>query len=124
MIWGWYLLLPVKKKRRVGIFHFLEHRLTFRAEVLEEHSLAMNLLVYVHGEKEPAFTVRFGLLPKVETTVCIDLDWMDARELFPEAMAGALKIVCHGRRVEKEEKIFLQEFSSLSICTFCHVRIQ
>lgn len=80
-----------------------EHLLTFRAEVLEEHSLAMNLLVYVHGEKEPAFTVRFGLLPGVETTVCIDLDWMDARKLFPEAMAGALKIVCHGRRVDKEE---------------------
>lgn len=80
-----------------------EHLLTFRAEVLEEHSLALNLLVYVHDEKAPAFTVRFGLLPGVETNVCIDLNWMDARELFPKAMIGALKIVCHGRRVEREE---------------------
>ncbi len=80
-----------------------EHLLTFNVTVLEEHSLSLNLLVYVHDEKEPAFTVRFGLLPMVETTVCIDLDWMDAKELFPEAVSGGLKIVCHGRRVCREE---------------------
>ena len=110
-----------------------ERYLTFRIEVLEEHSLAMNLLAYVRGEtersgenapamgeglsgepgsamggeqpgrKEPAFTVRFGLLPGVEATVCIDLHWMDAKELFPEALPGTLKIVCHGRRVAREE---------------------
>lgn len=91
-----------------------EHLLTFRAEVLEEHSLALNLLVYVHGEEPPAFTVRFGLLPQAETQVCLDLDWMDAHELFPEAMAGALKIVCHGRRVDREEisKIVLSAMPS------------
>ena len=44
--------------------------------------LALNLLVYVHGEEPPAFTVRFGLLPQAETQVCLDLDWMDAHELF------------------------------------------
>ena len=70
-----------------------ERYLTFRIEVLEEHSLAMNLLAYVHEEMEekhsmeeerkPAFTVRLGLLPRVETTVCIDLNWMDAGELSP-----------------------------------------
>lgn len=80
-----------------------EHLLTFRAEVLEEHSLALNLLVYVHGEEAPAFTVRFGLLPQVETQVCLDLGWLDAQELFPEALAGTLKIVCHGRRVDRAE---------------------
>lgn len=80
-----------------------EHLLTFHAEVLEEHSLSLNLQVYVHEEKAPAFTVRFGLLPGVETTVCIDLDWMDARELFPETVTGGLKMVCHGRRVRREE---------------------
>lgn len=80
-----------------------EHLLTFRAEVLEEHSLAMNLLVYVQGEKEAAFTVRFGLLPRVEALVCLDLAWMDAHALFPEGMAGTLKVVCHGRRVHREE---------------------
>lgn len=84
-----------------------ERYLTFRIEVLEEHSLAMNLLAYVRGEMEevhnPAFTVRFGLLPGVETAVCIDLHWMNAGELFPEALPGTLKIVCHGRRVAREE---------------------
>lgn len=80
-----------------------EHLLTFRAEVLEEHSLAMNLLVYVQGEKEAAFTVRFGLLPRAEALVCLDLDWMDAHVLFPEGTAGTLKVVCHGRRVQREE---------------------
>lgn len=91
-----------------------EHLLTFRAEVLEEHSLALNLLVYVHGEEAPVFTVRFGLLPQVETQVCLDLDWMDAHELFPEALAGTLKIVCHGRRVAREEieKIVLSTMPS------------
>lgn len=80
-----------------------ERFLTFQVEVQEEHSLAMHLLVYVEGEKEPAFTVRFGLLPAVDVQVCIDLHWMDAHELFPEALPGALKIVCHGRRVSREE---------------------
>ncbi len=91
-----------------------EHLLTFRAEVLEEHSLALNLSVYVQGEEAPAFTVRFGLLPQVEAQVCLDLDWMDARELFPQAPAGTLKIVCHGRRVDREEisKIVLSAMPS------------
>ena len=42
-----------------------EHLLTFYAEVLEEHGLSMHLLLYVHGEEEPALEIRFGLLPKV-----------------------------------------------------------
>lgn len=91
-----------------------EHLLTFYVEVLEEHSLPMHLLVYAHKEEEPALEVRFGLLPKVKTMVCIDLNWFDARELFPEAMPGTLKIVCHGRRVYKEEisRIVLSSLAS------------
>lgn len=80
-----------------------ERFLTFRAQVLETHSLALNLLVYVRGEEEPAFTVRLGLLPGVETNVFLDLAWMDAHELFPKSLPGMLKIVCHGRRVSREE---------------------
>lgn len=79
-----------------------EHYLVFKAEVMEDHSMPFNLLVYERGEKPPVFTVRFGLLPRVEATVAIDLDWMNAGELFPEAMPGTLKIVCHGRRVRRE----------------------
>lgn len=80
-----------------------ERFLTFCAEVLEEHSQPMHLLLYVQGEQDPAFELRFGLLPKVRTMICVDLNWLDARELFPEAAPGMLKIVCHGRRVCREE---------------------
>ncbi len=96
------------------ILNCREHFLTFHIEILEEHSLAMTLLVYVQGEEEPAFTIRFGLLPKVDTMVCLNLDWIDAKELFPEALPGVLKIVCHGRRVEKKEisKVVLSSMAS------------
>lgn len=98
-----------------------ERFLCFQEKVLEEHSLAMELRVYVHGEKEPAFTVRFGLLPGVETNICIDLQWMDARQLFPKALPGALKVVCHGRRVEKEE---IERIVLASMPAFHDVRIR
>ncbi len=103
----------------------------------------MNLLAYVHEEMEeehsmeeghsmeekhsmeegrkPAFTVRLGLLPRVETTVCIDLNWMDAGELFPEALPGTLKIVCHGRRVSREE---LSEIVLSSMPAFHDVKLR
>lgn len=80
-----------------------ERLLVFRTEILEEHSLPMHLLVYTAGEEEAALEIRFGLLPGVNTTVCMSLDWLEAGELFPEAMPGTLKIVCHGRRVYREE---------------------
>ncbi len=86
-----------------GIAECAERYLTFRVSVMEEHSIPMHFLVYVKGEEKPAFTVRFGLLPRVEATVCIDLSWMDGSRLFPEAMPGTLKIVCHGRRVYRDE---------------------
>lgn len=98
-----------------------EHLLTFYARVLEEHSLPMHLLFYVHGEEEAALEIRFGLLPRVKTKVCIDLNWMDARELFPEAMPGTLKIVCHGRRVYKEE---VSKVVMSSLASFHDVKIE
>lgn len=80
-----------------------ERFLTFYVTVEEKHSIPMHLLFYVPGEEKHALEVRFGLLPEVKAMVCIDLNWLDGRRLFPEAMAGTLKIVCHGRRIEKEE---------------------
>lgn len=81
-------------------------------EAMEEHSVALNLLVYKKAEEKPAFNLRFGILPGVKTPICIDLEWFSARELFPEANAGALKFVCHGGRVERDE-IERVELSSL-----------
>ena len=88
--------------------------LSFMLEIKEEHSAAFNLLVYEKGTDEPAFTLRFGILPGIYTPICIDWNWLDARELFPERNPGALKFVCHGRRVEKEavEKIVLTALPS------------
>lgn len=97
-----------------------ERLLTFYAQVLEGHSLPMHLLAYVQGEDEPACEIRFGLLPQVRTLVCIDLGWLDGRELFPEAMPGMLKIVCHGRRVSRGE---VSKFVLSSLPMFHDVRL-
>lgn len=130
-----------------------ERFLVFTIEVLEDHSLPMNLMVYArdsgtevaslkdkvasdensgsglaHGEAtaetsetgtagdaatadhsgsggagDPRFTLRFGLMPRVRTRVCIDLRWLDAHVLFPGHMPGQLKFVCHGSRIAPEE---------------------
>ena len=81
-----------------------ERYLTFRLEAKTEHSVPVNILVYSKKEPDEAvFDIRFGVLPGMRTGICIDLQWMDAHALFPETCPGALKVVCHGRRVEKEE---------------------
>lgn len=82
-----------------------ERYLTFYLTVCEEHSMAFQLLVYCkkEGAEKPAFTIRFGVLGNVRAKICLDLNWMNAHILFPEASIGQQKVVCHGRRVEKEE---------------------
>lgn len=79
-----------------------ERYLSFYLTIKEEHSMSMNLLVYENEDEKPAFTLRFGVLPGIKTFVCIDLNWLDGSILFPEAVAGGLKMVCHGRRVDKK----------------------
>ncbi len=81
-----------------------ERYLTFRVRILEEHSLAFHLRFSDKDSgDEPAFFVRFGVLPGVDTQIAIDLQWLDAHILFPEAVPGSLKMVCHGRRVDRSE---------------------
>lgn len=82
-----------------------ERYLTFFIEALEEHSVTMNLFVYSKADPEgaPCFNVRFGVMPKVRTLICLDLCWLDAHILFPESTEGQLKIVCHGGRIERDE---------------------
>lgn len=80
-----------------------EQFLAFQAEVQESHSLSMHLLIYAGEENKEALEIRFGLLPGVNTVMYINLDWLEAENLFPESMPGVLKIVCHGRRVYREE---------------------
>lgn len=79
-----------------------ERYFVFGAEVMEDHSMAMQLLVYGREEK-PAMTIRFGILPHSKTRVYMDMEWLKGNILFPEALPGGLKIVCHGKRIDKEQ---------------------
>ena len=79
-----------------------ERYFMFKIETLEEHCDAFN--VYVYGkDDEPTMTIRFGILPQITTQICLDKEWFKAGVLFPEALPGELKIVCHGGRIVPEE---------------------
>jgi len=87
-----------------------ERYLVFDMECLEDHSLSVNMNVYEKADDETAaFFMRFGILPRLRAKICLDLQCMDAGILFPESNPGQLKVVCHGRRVERArmEKITL-----------------
>lgn len=79
-----------------------ERFFTFRMEGLEDHSMAMQFLVY-GKESEPVMTIRFGVLPHSETGICLDMDWLGGNILFPESLPGELKTVCHGRRIDRSQ---------------------
>ena len=79
-----------------------ERYFLFKIETLEDHCDAFNVYVYGSGE-EPTMTIRFGILPQIVTQICLDKEWLNAGILFPEALPGELKIVCHGGRIAPEE---------------------
>lgn len=93
-----------------------ERYLSFYVTVEADHSMAMNLQLFDEDGQEAlqenaqeknaeqekaAFTLRFGMLGQVRTPFCVDLNWLEGKELFPEAEPGGLKLVCHGGRVKK-----------------------
>ncbi len=81
-----------------------ERYLSFYLTINEVHSMAMNLFFFGKENKEEAvFKLRFGVLGGIKTFICIDLNLLDGATLFPEAEEGGLKMVCHGRRIEREE---------------------
>lgn len=115
---GYWLLLP-KQGAGIDLTQIIEyhHRyLLFEMQADTDHSVPVNLLVYSNQEKseKEIFSIRFGILPQIRTSICIDLHWMDAHILFPEHEKGQLKIVCHGRRVDRAEikKILFQTLPS------------
>lgn len=81
-----------------------ERYAVFEVEAREEHSVVLNLFVYMKDEPEEkqAFDIRFGVLPGVRALICLDLNWLDAHVLFPGSTPGQLKVVCHGGRVKRE----------------------
>ncbi|MDD4368759.1 MAG: hypothetical protein PHP39_07465 [Oscillospiraceae bacterium] len=76
---------------------------SFEALNCDPNSMILLLNVYVSGEVNPAFFIRLGLLPALKARLCLDLNWLDGRVLFAEPTPGSLKIVCHGRPVERSE---------------------
>lgn len=47
--------------------------------------------------------MRFGLLPRFNTRICLDLDLLDNRTIFTNRTPGTLKLVVHGQRTDREE---------------------
>ncbi|MCR4903107.1 MAG: beta-galactosidase [Butyrivibrio sp.] len=64
-----------------------------------DHSVALHYRFYEKNCTEPSFFIRFGILPRVTTTVLIDRNWVNANDLYPGSLPGELKVVCHGHRV-------------------------
>ncbi|MCL2060169.1 MAG: beta-galactosidase, partial [Oscillospiraceae bacterium] len=69
-------------------------------EVLEEHSVALMVRFFLPGAAKENISIRFGLLPRLKTLVCFDLDWLDNGSIFTNRTPGTLKLVIHGRRTE------------------------
>lgn len=100
-----------------------ERYLNLTITVLEEHSLAFELRAYGPGDKSPRVTVRFGLMPRYRTNVCVDLNWLDGHVLFPGHTAGELKVVCHGSRIDRGS-IVRAELVSCEAYHDVHVRLE
>lgn len=69
-------------------------------EVLEDHSAAMMVRFYLPGADKERIAIRFGLLPRLKTQVCFDLNWLDNGSIFTNRTPGTLKLVIHGQRTE------------------------
>ena len=80
-----------------------ERYLVFYAEALTDHTLAMSLSIYTADAACTAMLIRFGLLPRLKTLICLDLNWLNGEILFPERNPGQLKLVCLGGRVERSD---------------------
>ncbi|MBR5546100.1 MAG: beta-galactosidase [Clostridia bacterium] len=80
-----------------------ERYLNLTITVQEEHSMAFELRAYGKGDEKARVVVRFGLMPKYRTHVCLDLNWLDGHILFPGHIPGELKVVCHGSRIDRKE---------------------
>lgn len=72
-------------------------------EVLEEHSAAMMFRCFEKGADKEKLYLRFGLLPKFPTRICLDLSLLDNSTIYTNRTPGTLKLVCHGQRMRREE---------------------
>jgi len=75
----------------------------FRAEALVDHSVVLELCFYTKDAEQCDMRLKFGLLPHFEAQICIDMEWLAAKDLFLERQPGALKMVCLGGRVDRSD---------------------
>ena len=80
-----------------------ERYLVGDVEVLEDHSVAMMFRCFLPGEEKERLFMRFGILPRFRTRICLDLDLLDNRTIFTNRTPGTLKLVVHGHRIRREE---------------------
>lgn len=69
-------------------------------ELLEDHSAAMMVRFFLPGAEKERLAIRFGLLPRLKTQVCFDLNWLDNGSIFTNRTPGTLKLVIHGLRTD------------------------
>lgn len=79
-----------------------ERWLNLRLTVLADHAQAFEARFYAE-EEAPRVIIRFGLMPRLNAAVAIDLQWLDGHILFPGHRPGTQKIVCHGSRIDRKE---------------------
>lgn len=79
-----------------------------------DNSSAFELRFYSGDEDKAKFFIRFGVLPRLNTQFCLDLNWLDGHVLFPGHTPGSLKVVCHGERIDREQltRVALTTFGS------------
>ena len=82
-----------------------ERYLVGDVEVLEDHSVAMMFRCFLPGEEKERLFMRFGILPRFRTRICLDLDLLDNRTIFTNRTPGTLKLVVHGHRIRREEAV-------------------
>jgi len=117
-----HLFMP--KKRGVIDLPMLvncpERYFIFSAEALTDHSAVLELCLYTNESARRALCIRFNLLPRFETLICLDLNLLDGNVLFPARNPGQLKIVCLGERVEKSD---LTRVTLESVPCYCDVEV-
>ena len=72
-------------------------------EILEDHSVAMELRCYLPGQDKERFYITFGQLPGLKAQVCFDMKWLDNGSIFTNTTPGTLKLVIKGQRTDPLE---------------------
>ena len=98
---GWALTIPAAGGGIVldGVCAASQRFLVFDLDVREQHCAVMSLNCIEPGGAL-GLEMRFGAMP-FKARICLDMNWMDAAQLFPGHTCGQLKVVIHGHRVHR-----------------------